>query len=69
MALTESRKRILPAVLKITEKEIRQRQLRKSHLEQSREVKNLHEYVEKLNHIDEKRRNRSDRLTQTVKLI
>lgn len=65
----ESRKKVLPTVLKVTDKEIKQRQTRKSKLEESKDIKNLHEYIQKLNNIDAKRQNRSDRLAETVKLI
>jgi hypothetical protein len=60
---------VLPAVLKVSDREIRQKLSRKSKIEESKEFKNLQEYIQKLNHIDAKRQNRSDRLADTVKLI
>ena len=69
MVVLESRKKILPAVLRVTERDLRQRQTRKNKLEESKDIKNLHEYIKKLSHIDAKRQNRSDRLADTAKLI
>lgn len=69
LALLESRKKVLPGVLRVSEKEIREKQARKSQLEESRDIRNLQEYVQKLTHIEARRQNRADRLADTVKLI
>jgi hypothetical protein len=56
-------------VLRVTDRDIRQRQTRKNNLEESKDIKNLQEYIQKLNNINAKRQSRSDRLADTVKLI
>ena len=45
MASTSSRKKILPSVFKVTEKDIKERQVRKSKIEESKDTKNLYEYI------------------------
>lgn len=53
----EPRKKVHPNVLKVPEDRIKEKQLRKANLEQSKESRNLYEYIQKLNHIENKRVN------------
>jgi hypothetical protein len=69
MGVIKPRKKVLPSVLRVTEDDIKRRQTRKSQLQDSKEVRSLQDYVQKLQHIDAKRQFRSDRLDDTVKVI
>lgn len=69
MVALEPRKKVIPGVLRVTEGDIRRRQARKSELQNSKEAQSLQEYILKLQSIDARRQFRSDKLSDTVKLI
>ena len=60
---------MLPSVLRVTEDDIKRRQTRKSQLQDSKEIRSLQDYVQKLQNIDAKRQFRTDKLNDTVKII